>query len=489
MPELTLEEREKAVAEKEKILADRAKALEAQEVRMVPSDQYLKTVAEASDTLKHCSEAINNWTKIAEDLAKGRRASRFVKTGEEPEPVLEFKDVLAFPKKEDLFEEVKDLNDRVASVMLYKRAEIQRRTRSGESASFNIAEMMKGLEAYKRLQYIREKAAGDFWYTGGTAAGAEWVPTGYATEVIPVYRLAKNVLPIFPMVQMPRRNGPFRVPVKTSKSAWAIVAEEDGVAFSYPHGAGTLVNAGTSYIELTAKKHKGISGLSREEEEDAIVLVMQQARTELGESGMEALESGLINGMATVGDVLLDGATGPANANGYQNGLRYYAIVTNANTVNAGGDALSLVDIEAGRAAQGKFGVRPGENVIITTPKGYVDVIQETNSPIRLANEFGAGATLLSGELARVYGTPVVVSDEIPNTQDLNGKNAGTGTFGCTILTNYQRWRFGMKRGMEIREIELVGDDAMVLVGFVRTAFGQAPPNTDDHTVVIRNHL
>lgn len=460
-----------------------------------PSDEYMKVVNECTTALRESVDAQKNIATMLEAMKKAGSGNRQIMAGEKFRTPLAVKgaglqDVLVMAKKEgDLEDEIARLNDDCVSIALHRAGRAANKASIDTLATTHL-QIMESSDAFKQLNSLRQKAD-EFWHTGTALAGANWVPTGYASSYIDVYRLARNIPAIFQNTPMPNRSGTFRIPVKSSRAAWAIAAESDGSSFTFPYGSGVPSKAATNLLALTAVKHKGISGVSREEEEDAILIVMNVAREELALSAMDCLETALLNGQAS-GDASLDGANGPAAANGYmpsaKYGLRGYSVVTATNTVNAAGDALTLADFEAARVAQIPFSVRPRENVFITTPRGYLDLMTEASSPVKTVDAYGSGATILSGELGSIEGYPIVVTEETPDLSAL-GKADGIGGFGASILCNYGRWRRGTKRGIEIREIEIVGDDAMVLVGFMRTAFASALPATDDHTVVIRNHL
>jgi hypothetical protein len=129
-----------------------------------------------------------------------------------------------------------------------------------------------------------------------------------------------------------------------------------------------------------------------------------------------------------------------------------------------------------------QYAVRPNEVAILVPPSGLLDLLSDDD--VKSVDQIGGAATLLSGQLASLYGKPIIVSNEIPDMSTAGTVETSANVDKCAIMVNRTRWRIGVKRGMEIRQIDAVGDDAIALVGFMRTCVNHVP-GTDPHTVVI----
>jgi hypothetical protein len=93
---------------------------------------------------------------------------------------------------------------------------------------------------------------------------------------------------------------------------------------------------------------------------------------------------------------------------------------------------------------------------------------------VRTIEQYGGQATVLSGELAKYEGMPVIVSEYCREDLAATGKNtlAGPNTFGSVILVNRKRWFVGLRRAIQVKvENNKTEMDVLDLVSFCRKAF------------------
>lgn len=359
-----------------------------------------------------------------------------------------------------------------------------------------------GVKDFKRsrhLDYLLKSAKGrwttkaDHWDTstdtagGGSAGSEDWIDIMYQSTYQDVYTLEPMIASAFSnRINMPQRAGDVRVPVATSETTVDVVAEQTSVQTGY---LAATTGPNTDYVNLVPVKHRAGIVMSTEFTEDAVVDAMGVARNIIMRDLALGLDDALLNGQATENDATFDSTNSSAPANGAVNGLRYFCHTSpGSNETSNTGAVLESNDVAGIRASMGKFGVRPSELRLIVGSAGYLNLIKDASDDrVTTLEKYGAGATILTGELARVWGIPVIVSDRMPENMNNTGDLATTSTLTGAILVNQTRWWLGIKRQFEIRVVPSPVHDQVGVYGFSRFAFDDAPPTTDNHTWYLYN--
>jgi hypothetical protein len=128
------------------------------------------------------------------------------------------------------------------------------------------------------------------------------------------------------------------------------------------------------------------------------------------------------------------------------NGLRKYCLVT-ATAQGASVGALDLDDFINLRALCGKGGVDPRNLVYIVDYETYLKKMMLLDDVLTV-DKYGNNATILSGELAKVMGIPVIVSENLYKT-GTNGKEIAGGTTGNILCVVRDRWIMGYRRHLK----------------------------------------
>jgi len=338
--------------------------------------------------------------------------------------------------------------------------------------------------------YQRILQRANVWSTGGSGAGTEWAPTGMSSQFVDVARIDAKVPALFPQVTI-RSMKAMTIPSVSTAASVTILAQATSTMPAYI-GA-TVANPGSSSITLTPVKHATAQiALNMEMIEDSpadsIAAMTQECANALG----HAQESGIINGQTT-DNASLDGANGPTAANGYGPGLRYWAIVTNANTDNTSGGG--VMDYESWVGAwklMGIFGLKPTV-VSILSPKCVFDLTTASigGTSFNLVTGFGVygpGTPVPAGVVGVLHGIPIIPTQDIPACL-ATGKVSTTGnSFTMGLIVDTARWRVGVAREIEVKVFDVPGEDAVGIRGFMRSAFAcPAAPTTDDHVAAIIN--
>lgn len=304
--------------------------------------------------------------------------------------------------------------------------------------------------------------------------GFEWIPTMVADSYIDEFNLERKISGLFMEVKMP--SNPYKWPVLNNGA----IARKTGVATA----PGKQVFK-TSHIQFDAVKLASRYELPEELSEDSAPDVIKAIRQELMEGQEKAMEIAILEGdtdgtlhnfsqlpdVAAATTIASIAAETPETA---FDGIRKRVMAAGAQaTVNAGGNAISETELSQARGKMGKFGVDPSQLVLVAGPKVYNQLIQLDD--VRTIEQYGGQATVLSGELAKYEGMPVIVSEYCREDLAATGKNsavANDNITGSVILVNRKRWFVGLRRAIQVKvENNKTEMDVLDLVSFCRKAF------------------
>lgn len=308
--------------------------------------------------------------------------------------------------------------------------------------------------------------------------GFDWIPTIVADSYIDEFNLERKISGLFMEVKMP--SNPYKWPVLNNGA----IARKTGVATA----PGKQVFK-TSHIQFDAVKLASRYELPEELSEDSAPDVIKAIRQELMEGQEKAMEIAILEGdaagnfhnfsqlpdVAALTTIASIAAETPETA---WDGIRTRVMAANAlvagqSAVNAGGNAISETELSQCRGKMGKFGVDPSQLVLVAGPKVYNQLIQLDD--VRTIEQYGGQATVLSGELAKYEGMPVIVSEYCREDLDATGKNSATAannTKGSVIIVNRKRWFTGLRRAIQVKvENNKTEMDVLDLVSFCRKSF------------------
>lgn len=184
---------------------------------------------------------------------------------------------------------------------------------------------------------------------------------------------------------------------------------------------------------LTTKKLMSLSYLANETEEDAIMPILPLINEAMVRSHARAVERSILRGSNSIGSY--DGLATIAATNS--------KVLTSPTAFNS--DALTSDNLLEMRKNMGKYGVRPGDVVYIVSERGYFELLEDPE--YKDASLVGASAaTKLTGEVGRIYGSPVVLCDEFeaPAVGKVHALAVNTRNFlrprlrGLTLESQYQ---------------------------------------------------
>ena len=260
----------------------------------------------------------------------------------------------------------------------------------------------------------------------------DYVPTMFSARLIQLIRLQPSVHRVFESIDLPSER--FRPPI----------------AFSGLHvtgvGAGAqvpLTDPSAPQLEFVAKKIAGGVTIAEEFSEDSIVAIVPALLQEFAYAFANALDRAICQGNTASNDALL----------GLWDGLLKKAVSTNNTTWSA----------EAVADAVGAFDVPvPDELVLLVHPQDYAAMLKWEQ--VATVDKYGAAATIITGEVAKIFGIPVVVTPHVT-------KVVAGDTVRVPLLVAHRRWKLGVRKGVSVetqRDVQYLRD---ILVAYMRVDF------------------
>ena len=341
----------------------------------------------------------------------------------------------------------------------------------------NIARQKNQPFDIRETSYYNEEFAPARRAVSSTAAGQgdEFVPTELSGSLIERVNLALRVVALFRSVNMPTQ--PFELPgMAVTRTRLGSHAEQTGDTGQTKFKA---VTPGTRKVTLTAKKFAGRMLVSREAEEDAIIAILPWMQDEMVDFLAADLEDTLLNG-DTAGTHLDADTTAADDPRKNWDGLRKRTQA--AQKTDAAAAALTVAMLRKNRKNMGKYGVNPSQLAHLISINSYIDLIADSN--VLTVDKYGPNATILSGELGRADGAPLIVSEYVRtdlNATGVNDATAANNTKTVAITVSRRSYVVGERRGTEVEVLrELYAEsDQDAIIASTRKAFEALYPTTE----------
>ena len=318
--------------------------------------------------------------------------------------------------------------------------------------------------------------------TSATNLGAEWIPTGFSSQLVEAVALETKVAALFQEITMPtnpyklpidlRGTGPFLVAQNTSGSSPTKVPET---------GTANVTEDST----LTAVKIGARLVWSEEIDEDSIVNLMafskQRMVTDLAEGKENAIINGDDNGTHMDADV-----TGTTDVREAFDGLRFYGLNNGTGQIAGGNGDLTIDMIRGMRGERGKYGTNPKDLALIIGLKIYMGVlgIEQVETLEKFGNQF----TALNGALGVIDGMPIIVSEFSREVLNASGVQDGVTEDRATALIPHRKsFLIGNRSGIQVNALNDIETDQVVLVSKMRVAFQNVYGASEDNVSITIN--
>jgi HK97 family phage major capsid protein len=265
------------------------------------------------------------------------------------------------------------------------------------------------------------------------------------------------VAPIFRNIAMQTNVMTIPVNPEAGLATWVTDANFGAAASRGTDRTGKNGDAGTHAIkEITLNAYKLATNeyTAYEEEEDSLLALMPVIRDGMIRRVARSVDRAFLRG---AGD-----ATTPVK------GLTEWATNAQATATTGQGTGvkMDIAKLRTMRQALGAWGLDPAEVIYIVNTEAYYNLLDDDK--FQTMNQVGTQATLLTGQIGQIGGSPVLVSAEFDTVT--------AGNMGAVCL-NPGNFIVGNQRGLRIDTQELVETQRRVLVASLRTGMTRVTSN------------
>ncbi len=303
--------------------------------------------------------------------------------------------------------------------------------------------------------------------------GLEWVPTGFSPELIAEVTQLSGVAQLHRHIAMP--TSPYTLPFQAGRASAKKVSEQTastGQTKVTPSAAAGL----TGKVTLTAIGLQAELLASKNLQEDSIIAIQPFMREELIMSLVRGVEQATLNGDTTGThqdtDLEAAGAEIPETA---WKGYRKHALEQGYKVdFAAGGNAHNIETFRKVRAKLGKYGINPKDLAYIVSLTEFFALLSLKNAAgqdvVTTVDKLGANATILTGQLGVLDGSPVLVSEFMKENLDATGVNGAVSADNVKtsiVCVNRNGFLFGDRRDTTVQvlsELYAESDQDAILV-------------------------
>lgn len=368
-------------------------------------------------------------------------------------------------KSYDGFEDIMDLQDTV----YFTGQAIAEKTKRP------YLDVVKGLDTFNLLNAeIRgnrelEKAL-------DTSDTSSFVPTQFSARLLDDVRLSLRVAALFGRLSLPR--SPFTNPARGTRITAYLVGESTSDSSTkIPTSDPPSRN-----VTWTAIKFAVRNLFSDELSEDSVVPIMPWIRSELIQGMADAEEDSCINGDNGTTHQHSDVTSATDRRKAFDGLLLHSGGSGGAAAVSLA--TLNISNLRSIRKKMGRFGVNSAKLAYVMSMNMYIDALSITE--VETVDKFGPKATVLTGELAKVDGVGIVVSEFVRNDLNASGVYDGSTTDKTELfLVHTPSFLWGDVGAAKSETDRDIGTGQTIVVTSRRTDFEQihSPAASGEETV------
>jgi len=254
----------------------------------------------------------------------------------------------------------------------------------------------------------------------------EWLGEQFANDLLERVQVLANAEALFPKYTMPANTEVFSIPQKTDNTkAYLIAPAADAVESALTSGK----------VSFQTKRLITFAIVSDQASDETVLALLEVVKQDIAESLVKAMENAIINGDTDATGSNINGATVGADAKDQTKAFDGLRKLSTGNTVTFGG-LPTYANIVKMRKQMGNYGVAMNNLVYIVSPSTYFNL---TLIPELLTmDKYGDKATVFTGEVAKLGGVPVIVSEYVGENLTAAGivDDASPGTATAILLVN-----------------------------------------------------
>jgi len=375
-------------------------------------------------------------------------------------------------EKDAKFDEVmakygKDLEEKSAEITAMQNSKKSFGDRSGAgdiskfAKEFMTGHMLgvmtgKGWDT-KYSQDLFEKAGVNY------AASAGDIAQGVSTQIEKEIMLELKLAQAFREITINSQTQVLPIQTDALPATWGSNTAAAGNLTNNPQVTGNQYNA--SQVILKANRLVSTTFMDNNIDEEVLVNLMPMLIDSVARAHARAVDNAIINGTSG-GNEGFNGLEALAGTNS----------VAVLNSTSSADVAVTAAEFLAGRKLMGKYGMMPSDLVYVVSQARYYDLLADP--AFADITDVGSDiATKITGMVGAIYGTPVVVSDQLETEAD-------TASVGyCVNVRNHVIPRL---RGVSVEQDYEVMNQRNVIVASQSLGFNQLRANngTTDVSVV-----
>lgn len=299
---------------------------------------------------------------------------------------------------------------------------------------------------------------------------SEFFPTEYSYQLVEDIRTEMKVAGLFTQINLPR--SPYVWPVRQPLSGRSYIisanANDTPVNISTRDADATSVTFDTTVLGVRTVWDKQF-------DEDSIIDLESYTRDLIVRQLVEDLDDAVINGDDSATHMDSTVVTASDDPRKAFKGLRKLAFAPSTDTVydtteaTKGTAVYEAGDIMRTRKMMGKYGLDPRGIALIQSISSYYAAVAFTE--VKTLESYGPAATILNGQLANVWGIPIIVSEKVPETMDTNALDTGSGTDTVDIIANKRAYALATQRGITLETDYTPRSQQLELIGSMRVDF------------------
>ena len=287
---------------------------------------------------------------------------------------------------------------------------------------------LDSFEEYKKVAAVIEKAI-------KPADVGEWLGIEFSNQLMEELKLILKVEALFPKIRMPEGVHTLHIPGKLSETVAYLISPGDDAIES-------AIDA--TRVSFWTKRIKTMVSVTDQANQETVTAITELIRQEMVNSLARATEKAIImgdNGYSDANDVkkAFDGLLKMARDAG--------------NTIDNGGGAVTTDKLLELRRQLGVYGLDLS-NLVLLAPVDVAYQLLELPE-VMTFDKYGNNFTVLTGEIGRIWGMPIVVSEYISHTLKADGTEGDPNSDDKTALLAVHRQYFAVAdRGTIGLEIE-----------------------------------
>jgi len=349
-------------------------------------------------------------------------------------------------KVEDMKLVMDEVNEKMTERKAIHSAVVTKESNRKDSANLFVKSLLLDRPANSFAEYadIKEKAI-------VPTDVPSWLAEEFSSELIERLTLELKVADLFRTIKIPDGRSTFSLPARTS----------DAVAYLIAPAVDAIESALTSgKVTFKTSRFKTLVTLSDQAEDETVTVIIDMITSQLVKSLATAVDSAIL-----MGDITTAGVNNTLKA---FDGLLKIARVA-GNSVDGGGVALTATKVLAARKKLGVYGVNlTSLALVVPLGVGY-DLLGVPE--VLTVDKYGANATILKGELGKIYGISIVATELMGTNLTSLGVPDGAGTKTAAILVNKEYFAQGRRGNITLERDRAIKSSVDILVSWLDIDF------------------